>query len=150
MQELSRKFNEKTWYLIVTTFVVLFIFLVSVDYKNNQTAEKTETSSLALDKEELNAIKEFLVKKIKSPFFNINYEIKKGDTIQNILKKFKVPNKQIQNVISEFKKYGNPNNLWKGNKIDIVIEKNLSNESNSISKFSVPITKSTTIEIKKK
>jgi len=149
MQELSRKFNEKTWYLIVTTFVVLFIFLVSVDYKNNQTAEKTETSSLALDKEELNAIKEFLVKKIKSPFFNINYEIKKGDTIQNILKKFKVPNKQIQNVISEFKKYGNPNNLWKGNKIDIVIEKNLSNESNSISKFSVPITKSTTIEIKK-
>ena len=36
-----------------------------------------------------------------------------------------------------------------GNKIDIIIEKNLIDEDNTITKFSVPITKSTTIEIKK-
>ena len=36
-----------------------------------------------------------------------------------------------------------------GNKIDIIIEKNSSTNKNSIVKFSVPITKSTTIEITK-
>ena len=36
-----------------------------------------------------------------------------------------------------------------GNKIDIIIEKNSSTNKNSVQKFSVPITKSTTIEITK-
>ena len=36
-----------------------------------------------------------------------------------------------------------------GNKIDIIIEKNLIDENNTITKFSVPVTKSITIEIKK-
>ena len=79
----------------------------------------------------------------------MNYEIKRGDTIRKILKKFKVQNNEIQNIINQYKKYGNPNQLLAGNEIDIIIEKSLSANKNTIVKFSVPITKSTTIAITK-
>ncbi len=36
---------------------------------------------------ELEIFKKFLLNQIKSPFTNVNYQIKKGDTIQKILKK---------------------------------------------------------------
>ena len=88
-----------------------------------------------------------MLNQIKSPFINLNYEIKKGDTIQKILKKYKVKNNDIQTTINQYKKYGNPNQLLVGNKIDIIIEKNSLKKENSIVKFSVPITKSTTIAI---
>ena len=83
--------------------------------------------------------------KIKTPFVNISYEVQSGDTIQRILKKFNVQNNEIQIVINKYKKYSNPNKLFKGNKIDIIVEENVSKKNNSIIKFSVPITKSTTI-----
>ena len=86
---------------------------------------------------------------IKSPFININYEIKSGDSIQKILKKFKVHNNEIQAVINQYKKYSNPNQLLMSNKIDLIIEENLSEKNYSIAKFAIPITKSTTIEITK-
>ncbi len=57
-------------------------------------------------------------------------------------------NREVQTVISEYKKFGKSNQLALGKKIDIIIEKG-TEESNSIIKFSIPITKSTTIEITK-
>jgi murein DD-endopeptidase MepM/ murein hydrolase activator NlpD len=65
------------------------------------------------------------------------------------LKKYKVKNADIQTVIKHYKKYGNPNQLLPGNEIDIIIEENSLSAENSVIKFSVPITKSTTIEISK-
>ena len=56
---------------------------------------------------------------------------------------------EIQTVINQYKKYSNPNQLLTGNKIGIVIEEKPSKKNNSIAKSSVPITKSTTIEIAK-
>ena len=83
-----------------------------------------------------------LLSKINSPFLNVNYEIKKGDSIQKILQNFKVPNNQIQKVITQYKKYSNPNKLLKENKIEIIIEKSLNDKPNSIIKFSaIPVLK---------
>ena len=80
---------------------------------------------------------------------NLKYEIKSGDTIQKILKKNKVQNNEIQSIIDHYKKFANPNNLMVGNKIDITVKKNAVNNENNILNFSIPISKSTTIEIKK-
>ena len=89
------------------------------------------------------------VSQIKSPFTNINYEIKSGDSIQKILNKLNVEKNDIQKVINEYKKYSNPNKLFVGNKINITIEENISKKKNAVVKFTLPITKSTTIEITK-
>ena len=143
------KINEKGWYLVLTVSITIIIFLVMVVFKNENLIVKKTQIGNSIRKEELNLIKEFFLKKINSPFFNVDYEIKSGDSIQKILKKFKISNNQIQNVINQYKKYSDPNKLLAGITIDIVIERKTNTEKNSISKFSIPISKSTTIEIVK-
>jgi murein DD-endopeptidase MepM/ murein hydrolase activator NlpD len=78
-----------------------------------------------------------------------NYEVKKGDTIQKILKNYKIKNSEIQSVIQQYKKYVNSKQLLIGNKIEITIKKTPTNKGNSVIRISVPVTKSTTVEIKK-
>ena len=134
-------------YYILSAFIFVFLILVIVVYKND--GKIVDKKEVVIEYSELVSIKKFLFSKIRSPFINVNYEIEKGDSIQRILKKHKIPNNEIQTVIKQYKKYSNPNQLLTGNRIDIVIEENLSEKSNSILKFSIPITKSTTIEIKK-
>ena len=148
MYQIIKKNWDKTKYPILSGFVLMLLLLVTVVYKSDEKITKKsgliQNSTKVAD---LKTFKEFLLNQIKSPFINLNYEIKKGDTIQKILKKYKVKNNDIQITINQYKKYGNPNQLLVGNKIDIIIEKNSSKEENSIVKFSVPITKSTTIAI---
>ena len=147
MHEIFNKYREKIvpflFFVLSTTIVLMLAFT----FKNEEKIITKKTDFSTINNEEMELIKEFIFHKIKSPFENINYEIKKGDTIQKILKKLKIQNNEISTIINKYKKYGNPNRLLAGSKIDIVVEKKLSQESNSIAKFSVPITNSTTIEI---
>ena len=148
MYQIIKKSWDKTKYPILSGLALMLLLLVTVVYKSDEKITKKsgliQNSTKVAD---LKTFKEFLLNQIKSPFINLNYEIKKGDTIQKILKKYKVKNNDIQTTINQYKKYGNPNQLLVGNKIDIIIEKNSPEEKNSIVKFSVPITKSTTIAI---
>jgi len=129
-------------------FCITFTLLLTIAYKNDEIASN-KPKKFSTTSSNFEEVKKFIIAKIKSPFVNINYEVKSGDTIQKILKKLNVKNNEIQTIINKYKKYSNPNNLLKGNKIDIIIEKTSSEKNNSIVKFSVPITKSTTIEITK-
>ena len=148
MYDVLKRNWDKTKYLILSGFAVIFLLLVTVVYENDEKiTKKTELIKNSNKAEQLKIFKKFLLNQIKSPFINLNYEIKKGDTIGKILKKYKVRNSDIQAVINEYKKYGKANQLLIGNQIDIIIEENSSTKKNSIIKFSVPITKSTTISI---
>ena len=144
----------KNWERIKQFLLIVFfgtiIILLGVAYKNDQkiTTNKTnKTENILLENEDLKSIKEFFLGKILSPFDNVKYKIKQGDSIQKILKKFNVTNRDIQSVIKEFNKYSNPNKLMAGNKIDIIVGKDLSKEGNSIIKFAIPISKSSAITI---
>jgi len=150
MHDLIRKNWDKTKYLLLLSLTITCLFLVAVVYKNDKKIiKKTEQLEISRQLEDIKNFKKFIFSKIKSPFVNVNYEIRKGDTIQKILKKYKVKNNEIQTVINQYKKYGNPNQLLVGNKIDIIVEKNPSTKTSSIIKFSVPVTKSTNIAIVK-
>ena len=146
MYRILNRNKEKTIYFILFAFLITILLLVSVVYKNDEGIKKIETNIL-FHNQELILVKKFFFNRLKSPFTNINYEIKSGESIQKILQKLKIKNNEIQLVINHFKKYGNPNQLLAGNRIDIVVKENLSKKDNSIVKFSIPITKSTTIEI---
>ena len=150
MYQVLRKSWDKNKYLILSGFIIAFLFLLTVVYKSDEKIiKKSENIQNFYESPDLETFKKFVLKQIKSPFINLNYEIKKGDTIQKILKKYKVQNNEIQKVINQYKKYSNPNQLLVGNKIDITIEENVAANKNSIIKFSVPVTKSTTISITK-
>ena len=150
MYQVLKKSWDKSKYLIFFGIFITSILLLTVVYKSDEKIiKKSMTIGISYENPDLKTFKEFLLNQIKSPFTNLNYEIKRGDTIQKILKKFEVQNNEIQNIINQYKKYGNPNQLLAGNEIDIIIEKSLSTNKNTIVKFSVPITKSTTIAITK-
>ena len=150
MYQVLKKNWDKSKYLIFSGIFIASILLLTVVYKSDEKIiKKSMTIGISYENPDLKTFKEFLLNQIKSPFTNLNYEIKRGDTIQKILKKFEVQNNEIQNIINQYKKYGNPNQLLAGNEIDIIIKKNLSANKNTIEKFSVPITKSTTIAITK-
>jgi len=138
----------KNRHLIIPGFIFIFIFLLTVVYKSDkQIIKKSDTIKSTYESSDFKTFKEFILDQIKSPYKNANYQIKKGDTIQKILQKHKIRNREIQSIIVQYKKYGNPNQLLVGNKIDIIIEENSSTNKNSLVKFAIPITKSTTIEI---
>ena len=146
-------FLKKNWtkskYIIVSGFSIGLLFLLIIISANNshKITKKSETIHNSSQISESKIFKEFLLSQLNTPFVNLDYEIKKGDTIEKILLKLKVKNTEVQKVINEYKKYAKSNKLFVGNKIEIIIEKNLSTNKNSIVKFSAPISKSTTVEI---
>ena len=151
MYQILFKNFDKSKILIAFLSIVFLSLLLTIAYKNDDKINSGNIKDGYIQKADFTPIKDFLLRKINSPFTNINYEIKKGDSIQKILKKLEINNADIQTVISQYNKYGSPNQLLTGNKIEIIIKKDLSgnNKNNQIIKFSVPITKSTTIRISK-
>ena len=139
---------EKTKYFLLTAIILAVLVLFAISNKNDEVI-KGSTSNISYQGPELSLIKDFFLSKIKSPFIVTDYEIKSGDSIQKILKSYKIKNKEIQNIINQYKKYGDPNRLLVGNKIGVIVEKKLPEKNNSIVNFFVPITKSISIEISK-
>jgi len=149
MYEILKKNWEKNKIAGVFGIVATLLILIALAYKSDNVVSKKSPIIKSIDQSsDIINFKNFLLSQIKSPFTNIDYKIVKGDNIQKILKKHKVKNREIQTVINEYKKFGKSNQLTLGKKIEIIIEK-VAKGGNSIIKFSVPITKSTTIEISK-
>jgi len=140
---------EKRKLIFLFSFILISSLILTFVYKNTILIKNLDNNKTSfLREEDLNVIKDFLFKQIKSPFKDIKHEIKKGESIGKILRKYNVKNTQIQEVISQYKLYGQTNQLLVGNVIDLTIEKNVTKEKNSIIKFFIPVTKSTSIEIK--
>jgi len=148
MYNLTKTNWGKTKYFLLTAITLAVLVLFTISNKNDETI-KGRTSNISYQGPELSLIKDFFLSKIKSPFIVTDYEIKSGDSIQKILKSYKIKNKEIQNIINQYKKYGDPNRLLVGNKIGVIVEKKLPEKNNSIVNFFVPITKSISIEISK-
>jgi murein DD-endopeptidase MepM/ murein hydrolase activator NlpD len=137
-------------YFIISSILVLSMLLLTVAYRSDdKIVKRIQGVEISYENQDFKKFKKFIFSQIKSPFINLNYEIKKGDTVQKILKKYKVNNSDIQKVINAYKKYAKPGQLLVGNKIDIIFKKSSTLDKNSIVKFSIPITKSTTVEITK-
>ena len=147
MYKILWKNIEKAKYFITYSLIVIFVLLVTVVYKNDVSVKVIKETDFSLQQKDLELIKKFFIGKIKSPFTNIDYLINRGDSIRKILKKLNINNKEIQKVIGQYKKYGNPDKLLAAKKIEIIIEKKLSEDENRVIKFSVPVTSNTTIEI---
>jgi len=149
MYDIIKKNLYKKNFIALFGIAIIFVIIITIAYKTDNKGTKQPTLLKNVnEKSDAINFKKFLLNLVKSPYININYEISPGDTIQKILKKYKVKNREIQTIIQEYKKFGKSSQLSVGKKIDIIIEKK-SNQNNSITKFSIPITKSTTIEIVK-
>ena len=141
------KSKQKLPYFLLYSLLAIILLLFTISFKNDKKIPGTK--DLSLNTNEIELIKDFLTSKIRSPFIIINYKIKKGDTIQKILKKYEINDNEIYNIVNKYKKYASASQLLVGNKINIVVEKKLSKEGNSVTKFSLPLGSSSIIEITK-
>ena len=125
MYEILKNKQDKIKPLMLFGFIAVSLLLLTVVYKSDdKIIKKSQKSKDVYEISDFKTFKQFIVGQIKSPFVNIVYEIKRGDTIQKILQKNKINNREIQKIINEYKKFGNSNQLIDGNNIDIIIKKN--------------------------
>ena len=89
----------------------------------------------------------FLISKINSPYKEINYIIKNNDTVEKILKQFKIRNADISNISLKLKAR-KLTNIYSGRKLSLILKK-LEDGSNTIVNFVYPINNTTSVEIRK-
>ena len=114
---------EKNKYFILFSATLLFLILIVSHYRNED-VPINKKEIISYRGSDIKIITDFFFSKINSPFLYNNYEVKKGDTVQKILKNYKIKNNEIQNIINQYKKYVNSKQLLAGNKIEITIKKN--------------------------
>ena len=135
--------------LILVSFLIFFstLFFVAsglIQKKNDENVinlkEITQTS-------EFTNFTNFLISKINSPYEEINYVIKKNDTVEKILGQYKIKNDEIRKISSQLKKK-KLTNIYSGRKLSLILKK-LDDESNSLVNLVYPINNVTSVEIRK-
>ena len=140
-----QKFNPFFFISFILIFsVIFFISSNSIDKKNKDNEknfrEMTKTN-------EFSNFSNFLISKINSPYREINYIIKNNDSIEKILRSFKVQDKDIK-VISVKLKQKKLINIYSGRKLNLIIKK-LENGSNALVNLVYPLSSTISIDIRK-
>ncbi len=96
---------------------------------------------------EFSNLKNFIASKINSPYEEVNYIIRSNDTVEKILKKYKVQNEEIKKISVQLKQK-KLTNIYSGRKLSLILKK-LDNERNTLVNFVYPINNTSSVEIRK-
>ena len=140
-----QKFNP----IIFISFLIAFscLFFISSNLINKKNKENFNNLNEIAKSSEFSNFKDFLVSKINSPYEEINYVIKNNDTVEKILKKFKVKNDDIANIAVQLRK-SKLNNIYSGRKLSLIIKK-LEDGSIAVINLKYPINNTSSVEIQK-
>ena len=157
----SNVFFEKNWKLNSITlkkvsFIIYFSILtmsfltysVTYNYINNQKKNNEQNLEKFFSSQEFKNVKSSILSNVKSPYIEFNYNIEVNDSIGKILRKFKVPDNEIQKIIEGLKKR-KLTNIYAGRELNIVLKRVNENE-NSIINILYPINNTLSVEIRKK
>ena len=140
-----KKFNP----FILISFLVVFslIFFITSNLLNKKHKENENNFKEITGAKDFLNLTNFLISKINSPYKEVNYIIKNNDTVEKILKQFKITNKDIK-IISLKLKARKLSNIYSGRKLSLIL-KRLEDGSNTIVNFVYPINNTTSVEIRK-
>ena len=140
------KFNP----LFVISFLIIFtsLFFISSNLINKNNNENLSNFKEMTTTNEFSIFTNFLISKINSPYEEINYIIKNNDTVEKILKKFKIRNDDIKSISVKLKQKKLAS-IYSGRKLTLILKK-LEDGSNTIVNFLYPINNTTSVEIRKK
>jgi murein DD-endopeptidase MepM/ murein hydrolase activator NlpD len=135
--------------IIFGSFLILFsvIFFFSINYITNKNIKNSNNLKEITETSEFSNLTNFLISKINSPYQEINYIINNNDTVEKILKKFKVRNEDIREISIQLKQK-KLSNIYSGRKLSLIVKK-LEDGTNSIVNFVYPINNTTSVEIRK-
>ena len=134
---------------IVISFLIVFsaIFFVSSNLIKKKNNEDGNNLKEITKNDEFFNLTNFLVSKINSPYEEISYVIKNNDTVEKILKQFKIQNNDIREISVQLKNR-KLTNIYSGRKLSLIIKK-LENGSRTVVNFVYPINNTTSVEIRK-
>ena len=130
--------------IILVAFIVYIFTFNSI---NNQKNENEKNLDKFFNSEEFVNVKGSFLKNLKSPYIEFSYNIENNDSIGRVLKKFKVSDNEIQNIIDGLKKK-KLTNIYAGRELKIILKK-LENGNNSIVNVLYPINNTLSVEIRK-
>ena len=140
-----QKFNP----IFFISFFIIFscLFFISSNFISKKN-KKSKNNFIEITKtSEFSNLTNFLFSKINSPYNEINYTIKANDTVEKILRSFKVKDSDIKNISVKLKQK-KLTNIYSGRKLNLIIKK-LEDGSNTLINFVYPINNTTSIEIRK-
>ena len=140
-----RKLNP----IILISFLVIFslIFFITSNVINKKNKENASNFKEITQTNDFLNLTNFFKSKINSPYKEIDYTIKNNDTVEKILKQFKIRNKDIRNISLKLKER-KLTNIYSGRKLSLILKK-LEDGSNTIVNFVYPINNTTSVEIRK-
>ena len=140
-----QKFSSFTF----ISFIVIFsgIFFISSNLISNKNEKKINNFKEITKSNEFSNFTSFLFSNIKSPYKEIDYVINNNDTVEKILKKYKIRNEDI-NVITVKLKEKKLSNIYSGRNLSLIIKK-LNDGSNTVVNLVYPINNTTSVQIRK-
>ena len=108
---------------IFITFIFFFtaLFFVSTSLINNKNITNANNLKEVSENKEFSNLANFLISKINSPYKEINYVIQNNDTVEKILKKFKVKNDDIKKITIKLKEKKLAN-IYSGRKLSLILK----------------------------
>ncbi len=140
-----QKFNP----LFIASFLIIFssLFFVSSNLINKKNDKNFDNFDEITKSSDFSNLTNFLITKINSPYLEIDYEIKNNDTVEKILKKFKIRDKDIKNISIQLKQK-KLTYIYTGRKLSIIL-KRLNDSSNTLINLVYPINNTSSVEIRK-
>ncbi len=141
--------NQKINPLFFLSFFIVFsvLFFISSNIVNKKNEKNLKNFKEITNTNEFSNLSNFIISKINSPYEEFYYIVQNNDTVEKILKKFKVQNEDIKKISVELKQK-KLTNIYSGRKLSLIIKK-LTDENNTLVNLVYPVNNTTSVEIRK-
>ncbi len=139
--------GDKTNFLIFS-FIFLIITTLVFSYNNTIKKKRLEAVDSFISSNQTVLLKNYILNKLKSPYFEYDYIVKNNDTVESILKKFSVSQKEINIIITKIKKE-KLSRISPNQKMKFVLKRTKDKKSMEVIKINYPISKTTFVNIDK-
>ena len=135
--------------IFLISFIIIFsgVFFISFNLIHKKNKENISNFKEITENSEFINLANFLISKINSPYEEIEYVIKKNDTVEKILKKYKIRDEDIKKISLKLKEKKLAN-IYSGRKLSMILKK-LEDGSKTIVNFLYPINNTTSVEVRK-
>ena len=142
-------FYKKLSLAIYPTILLISFVIYSATYNsiNNQKNEDKKNLESFLESNEFENFKVSFFENLKSPYKEFNYKIENNDSLAKILRKFRISENEISEIIEGLKKK-KLTNIYAGRELNIILKK-LDDKTNSVVNILYPINNTLRVEIRK-
>jgi len=135
--------------IVLISYIIVFsvIFFISMNLIQEKNKNSMRNFKDITENNEFLNLANFFISKINSPYEEVEYVIKNNDTVEKILKKYKIRDDDIKKISLKLKEKKLAN-IYSGRKLSIILKK-LEDGSTTIVNFLYPINNTSSVEVRK-